>query len=104
MFYYATQPMRIEESAMETLHCTIQLDTARALLALVKGTQQMAGEDGYYGYICRCCDKRFTHEGEKRHEDWCLVPLAEKLAPDFRELEAYVKEHDRTQELLRALP
>lgn len=93
MFYYAPS----KETPMETIVCTLTTEMGHTLIALVAGVQQMAGEDGYYGFICRYCDRRFAHEGEDKHERWCLVPLAEKLAPNLKQLEKSLQNYTPNQ-------
>lgn len=71
MFYIPTSPPKAKER-----HQT----KADALRLLIAGVRAMAGPDPYYGYLCTYCGKRFVQEGEAKHEEWCIVPLADLLS------------------------
>lgn len=89
---------------MEETHITLSDAMVRDFYTLVTQVQGMAGDDPYYGFICQCCNKRFVHEGQEKHEEWCPVPAAERLLSIAMPLQAIAQDEDKMQKLLRLLP
>lgn len=102
--FYIPAQQEEEKVVEDTIQLTLSAAQAHALLTLVTTTCGMAGEDAYYGHICQSCGKRFVHEGEKKHEEGCPVPLAEALAPYLTTLEPIASSYNKMQELLKLLP
>lgn len=102
--FYIPQQQPGEEEKTSTTQLTLSPAYARDLYTLVTQVQKMAGPDAYYGYICRCCDTRFVHEGQEKHEEWCPVPAAERLMAIVLPLRDIAEDEDKLQKLLRMLP